>query len=51
MCSPGNDHARQIANAHVLFNVAGVLLFAWFTKPIAALLERVIPERAQAGLA
>lgn len=49
--SPGNDHARQIANAHVLFNVAGVLLFAWFTKPVAALLERVIPDRAQAGLA
>ncbi|MBT1708749.1 Na/Pi symporter [Fulvivirgaceae bacterium PWU5] len=43
--SPGQNHARQIANAHVLFNVGGVLLFAWFTRPIARLLERIIPDK------
>lgn len=41
---PGGDALpRQIANAHVLFNVAGVLLFVGFTPGIARLLQRVIP--------
>lgn len=43
--SPGNDVARQIANAHVMFNVGGVLLFTPFTKTIANMLERVIPKK------
>jgi phosphate:Na+ symporter len=45
--SPGQNHARQIANTHVLFNVGGVLLFAWFTRPIARLLERIIPDKVR----
>jgi phosphate:Na+ symporter len=43
---PGGDQLpRQIANAHTLFNVAGVVLFLPFTAPIAALLNRVLPDR------
>jgi len=49
--SPGADPARHIANAHVLFNVGGVLLFCWFTKPIAQSLKRLIPEKTQVRLA
>jgi phosphate:Na+ symporter len=42
---PGGDELpRQIANAHVAFNVLGVLVFLPFTGPIARLLERVIPD-------
>jgi phosphate:Na+ symporter len=37
--------ARQIANAHTLFNVANLLLFIWFTGPLARLLDRIVPER------
>ena len=46
LLSPGGSAARQVANAHVVFNIGGVLLFAWFTKPIAHLLERLIPPKA-----
>jgi phosphate:Na+ symporter len=49
--SPDADSARQIANAHVLFNVGGVLLFCWFTKPIAQVLTRLVPEKTQVTLA
>lgn len=37
--------ARQIANAHMIFNIGGVLLFVWFTPGIAALLDRLVPGR------
>lgn len=44
---PGGDELpRQIANAHVLFNVAGVLLVLPFTAQVAALLKYAIPDRA-----
>lgn len=36
---------QQIANAHVLFNVAGALLALPFVRSAAALLERIVPER------
>ena len=49
--SPRADPARHIANAHVLFNVGGVLLFCWFTKPITQLLKRLIPEKTLVRLA
>lgn len=39
--------ARQIANVHVIFNVAGVLLFCWFTRPISSLMERLIPDKVR----
>lgn len=39
---------RQIANAHVLFNVIGALLALGLLGPIARLLERAIPDRGPA---
>lgn len=36
---------RQIANAHILFNVAGVLLFLPFVKPIQRMLDGLIPDK------
>jgi phosphate:Na+ symporter len=45
---PGGDQLpRQIANAHVLFNVTGVLLFLPFTSAIAAILHRALPDRTE----
>ena len=38
---------RQIANAHVLFNIAGALAFVGFVPLAARLLERLIPERGR----
>lgn len=40
------DTGLQIANAHVLFNVAGALLALPFVRTIAGLLDRIVPERA-----
>lgn len=37
--------ARQIANAHVLFNVLGVLLFVCFIPLISKTLTKIIPDR------
>jgi phosphate:Na+ symporter len=46
---PGGDSLpRQIANAHVAFNILGVLAFLPFTARIARLLERLIPEAGAA---
>ncbi|MGA0558765.1 Na/Pi cotransporter family protein [Larkinella sp. VNQ87] len=39
---------RQLANAHVLFNVIGVLMVLPFAASLAGLLERWIPDRASA---
>lgn len=39
------DAGQQIANAHVLFNVAGALLALPLVRAAAALLERLVPER------
>lgn len=44
-----SDVARQIANAHVIFNVGSVLLFIWFTPQIANLLDRLIPQQQNAS--
>jgi phosphate:Na+ symporter len=38
---------RKIANAHVLFNVCGVLLFVGFVPLIEPLLNRIIPDKAK----
>ncbi len=38
---------RQIANAHTLFNVSNTLLLIWLTTPIAWLVRRLVPERAE----
>lgn len=47
---PGGDSLpRQIANAHVAFNVLGVAVFIGFTPWIGRLLERVVPSREGEG--
>jgi phosphate:Na+ symporter len=43
----GGSVPRQIANAHVAFNVLGVALFIGFTPQVARLLEYAIPSREQ----
>jgi phosphate:Na+ symporter len=43
--SSGADLSRQVANAHVLFNIASVLLFIGFITPIARALQWLIPEK------
>lgn len=45
--SSGTDVSRQIANAHLLFNVAGVVLFIGFVSPVVKLLEWLIPDKAR----
>lgn len=51
MLPGGDDLPRQVANAHVLFNVAGVLLVLPFTPRIAAALLRVLPDRVDSRAA
>jgi phosphate:Na+ symporter len=36
---------RQIANAHTLFNVANTLIFIWFARPLARLVQWLVPSR------
>ncbi|WP_266365395.1 Na/Pi cotransporter family protein [Tellurirhabdus rosea] len=43
--SGGMPLSRQLANAHVLFNLLGVLLAAPLTPVVAPLLERWVPDR------
>lgn len=43
--TPAGDVARHIANAHVLFNVVGVALFAPLLRPTAAALMQLLPDR------
>lgn len=40
-----DDIGRQIAYAHVLFNVAMVVVFVPFTSPMAWLMEKIVPAR------
>ena len=37
------DTPRQIANAHTLFNIANLLIFIWFTGPLARVVEKLLP--------
>jgi phosphate:Na+ symporter len=47
---PGGDSLpRQIANAHVAFNVLGVAAFLPFSAMIARLLERLLPDTSAAA--
>jgi phosphate:Na+ symporter len=41
------DTARQVANAHTIFNVANLLLFIGFTGPLSRLVARMVPERPE----
>ena len=46
----GSDNVgRQIANAHVLFNVAGALAFVGLVPMVAKILTRIIPDRRSRG--
>jgi phosphate:Na+ symporter len=45
----GNSVARQIANAHVAFNVLGVAAFLPFTAMIARWLGRLLPDKSAAA--
>lgn len=46
----GSDNVgRQIANAHVLFNVAGALAFVGLVPMVAKILTRLIPDRRSRG--
>jgi phosphate:Na+ symporter len=47
---PGSE-PQQLANAHVLFNTIGVIVIVWFTRPAAALLRRIIPDRLRREVA
>lgn len=38
---------RQIANAHLFFNVGNALIFIWFTGPLAWLVKRIAPPKAK----
>ena len=40
---------RQIANAHTIFNVANTVIFIWFTRPMAWLVQRLVRERPKKG--
>lgn len=39
--------AKRTAIAHSVFNVSGALLFIWFTKPYAALIQYISPKGAE----
>ncbi len=43
-----NNTGQQIANAHVLFNVAGALVMLPFVRTAARALDAILPERATA---
>lgn len=39
--------AKRTAVAHCMFNVSGALLFIWFTKPFAAIIQMISPKGAE----
>lgn len=39
-----NKDAKRTAVAHCIFNVSGCLLFIWFIKPFAALIQYISPK-------
>lgn len=48
--SPGAHIGQQIANAHMIFNIGGVLLCAGFVPLISRFLERAIPDRVKTSV-
>lgn len=47
MLSPGGTVGRHLANAHVMFNVLGVLLFIGFIPAVSRFLHWLIPASAK----
>ena len=45
--SCGADLENKIANAHVLFNVLGVVLFVGFVPVVVKLLDKLIPDKRE----
>ena len=43
--APAGNVSRQIANAHLLFNVGGVVAFIWFVPLIARALTYLVPDK------
>ena len=43
--SAGTSIERALANAHMIFNVSGVLLFAWTLPFFEKILNKLIPEK------
>lgn len=37
--------SRQIANAHMIFNIGGVVIFVWFVPQIVNALNKIVPEK------
>lgn len=48
----GGGIEREIANAHLIFNLANTAVLIWFTEPIAKLVVRLVPDklRPEAGV-
>lgn len=42
-----NKDAKRTAVAHCIFNLSGALLFIWFVKPYAHLIQRISPKGAE----
>lgn len=40
-----SDEARKVANAHMLFNVSGVIIFAWFVPYYERALNYILPDK------
>jgi phosphate:Na+ symporter len=47
--SSGASPERAVANAHMLFNIAGVVCFVWLVKPAGKILDRLLPSRPGVG--
>ncbi|RCH54502.1 hypothetical protein DJ568_11805 [Mucilaginibacter hurinus] len=43
--STGVSLEQKVADAHIVFNVAGVMLFLPFIRPIERLLNKFVPDR------
>ena len=40
------DHIEKaLANAHMIFNICGVLLFVWFIPSFERMLNKILPEK------
>ena len=44
----GGGTAREVANAHTIFNGINAALVIWVTGPFARLVERLVPDRPEA---
>ncbi len=45
-CISGNaDLEQKVANAHMMFNMAGVLLFIPFVSVVEKLLDKLLPQK------